>query len=107
MQTREAQPTWVFIPTCFPATSRFRRRGKLHDEWGGASAQRRASSIPEMFDAAKAGKLKALYVVGANPVGRLGVGPGTSERRLRCGAGHVPDRNRGACGCRIAGGKCV
>jgi NADH-quinone oxidoreductase subunit G len=28
-----------------------------------------------MFDAAKAGKLKALYVVGSNPVGRLGLDP--------------------------------
>ena len=28
-----------------------------------------------MIDAAKAGKLKALYVVGANPVGRLGIDP--------------------------------
>ena len=30
-----------------------------------------------MFDAAKTGQLKALYVVGANPVGRLEVDPGT------------------------------
>jgi NADH-quinone oxidoreductase subunit G len=30
-----------------------------------------------MFDAAKAGEVKALYVVGANPVGRLGVNPAT------------------------------
>src|SRR6266853_231551 len=34
-------------------------------------------NIPQMFDAAKSSKLKALYVVGANPVGRLNVGPAT------------------------------
>jgi len=28
-----------------------------------------------MVEAAKAGKLKALYVVGSNPVGRLGIDP--------------------------------
>lgn len=32
-------------------------------------------NILQMFDAAKAGELKALYVVGANPVGRLEVSP--------------------------------
>src|ERR1700680_2364164 len=32
-------------------------------------------SLPEMMDAAKSGKLKALYVVGSNPVGRLGIDP--------------------------------
>jgi len=31
--------------------------------------------IPAMLDAAKAGKLKALYVVGSNPVGRLNLDP--------------------------------
>ena len=31
--------------------------------------------LPQMFDAARAGELKALYVVGANPVGRLGIAP--------------------------------
>jgi NADH-quinone oxidoreductase subunit G len=32
-------------------------------------------NMPEMFDAAAAGRLKGLYVVGANPVGRLNVNP--------------------------------
>jgi NADH-quinone oxidoreductase subunit G len=48
--------------------------GPFHREWG---------SIPQttglhsngMVDAAKAGKLKALYVVGSNPVGRLDIDP--------------------------------
>jgi len=48
--------------------------GALAQEWGGVpSAQ--GLSLPEMVDAAKAGKLKALYVVGSNPVGRLGIDP--------------------------------
>jgi len=34
-------------------------------------------SIPEIFDAAKGGRLKGLYVVGANPLGRLDVGAAT------------------------------
>jgi NADH-quinone oxidoreductase subunit G len=34
-------------------------------------------SIPQMFDAAKVGRLKGLYVVGANPLARLDVGPAT------------------------------
>jgi NADH-quinone oxidoreductase subunit G len=33
-----------------------------------------------MFDAAKAGKLKALYVVGSNPVGRLSIDPFTLSK---------------------------
>jgi NADH-quinone oxidoreductase subunit G len=32
-------------------------------------------TIPEMAEAGKAGKLKALYVVGANPIGRFGLDP--------------------------------
>jgi NADH-quinone oxidoreductase subunit G len=49
---------------------------KLHGEWGDFPASP-GLSIPEIFDAAKSGELKALYVVGANPVGRLQVGPST------------------------------
>src|SRR5262249_61185990 len=32
-------------------------------------------TIPAMAEAATAGKLKALYVVGANPIGRFGIDP--------------------------------
>jgi NADH-quinone oxidoreductase subunit G len=45
---------------------------KFQKEWGNLPAGK-GLSLPEMFDAAKAGKLKALYVVGSNPVGRLGI----------------------------------
>jgi NADH-quinone oxidoreductase subunit G len=52
------------------AGDKFRRDwGYLPDEPG--------LDLPEMFDAAKAGTLKALYVVGANPVGRLAVDTAT------------------------------
>jgi NADH-quinone oxidoreductase subunit G len=45
-------------------------------EWG-TLPQQSGLTLPQMFDAAKSGELKALYVVGANPVGRLGVSPVT------------------------------
>ncbi|HWH58081.1 MAG TPA: NADH-quinone oxidoreductase subunit NuoG [Terriglobales bacterium] len=43
-------------------------------EWGTLPAQP-GMAIPQMLDAAKFGALKGLYVVGANPMGRLGVEP--------------------------------
>ncbi len=41
-------------------------------EWGGLPGAA-GLDLPRMLDAARSGKLKALYVVGANPVGRLGL----------------------------------
>jgi NADH-quinone oxidoreductase subunit G len=49
---------------------------QFHKDWGRFPTAP-GLSIPEMFDAAGAGRLKALYVVGSNPVGRLNVGPAT------------------------------
>jgi NADH-quinone oxidoreductase subunit G len=49
---------------------------KFHEDWG-IVPQAPGLGIPEMFDHAKAGQLKALYVVGANPVRRMKVGPAT------------------------------
>ena len=49
---------------------------RFQKEWGALPSDK-GLSLPEMFEAAKAGKLKALYVVGSNPVGRLGVDPFT------------------------------
>jgi NADH-quinone oxidoreductase subunit G len=49
---------------------------KFQEEWGALPAEK-GLSLPEMVEAAKAGKLKALYVVGSNPVGRLGIDPFT------------------------------
>jgi NADH-quinone oxidoreductase subunit G len=51
-----------------PAGSQF------HQEW--AEIPRSAGlDLPGMIDAAKSGTLKALYIVGSNPVGRLNVDP--------------------------------
>ena len=47
---------------------------KFQQEWGKLPAEK-GLSLPEMVEAAKDGKLKALYVVGSNPVGRLGIDP--------------------------------
>jgi NADH-quinone oxidoreductase subunit G len=47
---------------------------KFREAWGALPATP-GLNILEMFAAAKAGELKALYVVGANPVGRLEVSP--------------------------------
>jgi NADH-quinone oxidoreductase subunit G len=46
----------------------------FHQEWG-EIPQTAGLDIPGMFDAAKNGKLKALYIVGSNPVGRANVDP--------------------------------
>ena len=32
-------------------------------------------TLPEMVESAQAGELKALYVIGSNPVGRFGIDP--------------------------------
>jgi NADH-quinone oxidoreductase subunit G len=48
--------------------------GRFQQEWGKLPTEK-GLSLPEMMDAAKSGKLKALYVVGSNPVGRLGIDP--------------------------------
>jgi len=45
--------------------------GKFSAEWGSLPSEK-GLTLPEMMEA---GKLKALYVVGSNPVGRLGVDP--------------------------------
>jgi NADH-quinone oxidoreductase subunit G len=47
---------------------------EFHREWGDVS-QTPGLDVPGMLEAAKAGKLKALYVVGSNPVGRLEIDP--------------------------------
>ena len=47
---------------------------KFQQEWGTLPTDK-GLTLPEMVETAKAGKLKALYVVGSNPVGRLAVDP--------------------------------
>jgi len=60
------------LPGYFPLSG----TNKFREDWGGLP-DNPGLNIPQMFDAAKSTKLKALYVVGANPVGRLDVGPAT------------------------------
>ena len=47
---------------------------RFHQEWGGVP-ESPGHTLPEMITSAQAGKLKALYVVGTNPVGRFGIDP--------------------------------
>jgi NADH-quinone oxidoreductase subunit G len=47
---------------------------EFHREWGDIPPAP-GLDLPGMVDAAKTGKLKALYVVGSNPVGRLNLDP--------------------------------
>jgi NADH-quinone oxidoreductase subunit G len=48
--------------------------GKFKEEWESAPSAP-GLTLPEMVQSAKAGKLKALYVVGSNPVARFGIDP--------------------------------
>ena len=48
--------------------------GKFREEWGGLP-QTTGMPLPEMVESARSGKLKAFYVVGANPVGRFEIDP--------------------------------
>jgi len=47
---------------------------EFHREWGDVP-QTAGLDVPAMLETAKTGKLKALYVVGSNPVGRLEIDP--------------------------------
>jgi NADH-quinone oxidoreductase subunit G len=47
---------------------------KFRDEWGHVP-QTPGLTLPEMVESARSGKLKAFYVVGANPVGRFEIDP--------------------------------
>ena len=61
-------------PDLLPGYHRVADTGRFHEEWGSIPATT-GLTLPEMVDAAKASKLKALYVVAANPIGRLGLDP--------------------------------
>jgi NADH-quinone oxidoreductase subunit G len=61
-------------PDLLPGYELVASAAKFQREWGKLPSEK-GLSLPEMVEAAKAGKLKALYVVGSNPVGRLGVDP--------------------------------
>src|SRR5271157_4410399 len=61
-------------PDLLPGYEPITSAEKFQQEWGKLPTEK-GLSLPEMMEAAKAGKLKALYVVGSNPVGRLGIDP--------------------------------
>jgi anaerobic selenocysteine-containing dehydrogenase len=63
-------------PDLLPGYLPVSQTNRFHEEWGSIPSQP-GLGIPQMFDAAKTGGLKALYVIGANPLGRLDVGPTT------------------------------
>jgi NADH-quinone oxidoreductase subunit G len=61
-------------PDLLPGYYPVEAQDKFHEEWGSIPTTP-GLTFPEMVDAAQAGKLKALYVVGTNPVGRLAIDP--------------------------------
>jgi NADH-quinone oxidoreductase subunit G len=61
-------------PDLLPGYQRVLDAGKFREEWGSAP-QAPGLTLPEMVESAKAGKLKAFYVVGANPVQQFGIDP--------------------------------
>jgi NADH-quinone oxidoreductase subunit G len=61
-------------PDLLPGYHRVADTSPFHQEWGGVPREK-GLTLPEMVEHAKAGKLKGLYVVGANPVGRFGIDP--------------------------------
>jgi NADH-quinone oxidoreductase subunit G len=61
-------------PDLLPGYEPVSTTAKFKEEWGSLPAEK-GLTLPEMIESAKSGKLKALYVVGSNPVGRLGIDP--------------------------------
>jgi NADH-quinone oxidoreductase subunit G len=61
-------------PDLLPGYEPVAGANKFQGEWGTLPTDK-GLTLPEMLEAAKSGKLKALYVVGSNPVGRLGIDP--------------------------------
>ena len=61
-------------PDLLPGYQPVAQASKFHEEWG-AVPQTRGLTLPEMVESARTGKLKAWYVVGANPIGRFAIDP--------------------------------
>jgi NADH-quinone oxidoreductase subunit G len=61
-------------PDLLPGYQPIADSGKFREEWGDVP-QTRGLTLPEMVESARLGKLKAFYVVGANPVGRFEIDP--------------------------------
>ena len=61
-------------PDLLPGYHAVAETGKFHKEWGSIPTTP-GLTLPGIVDAAKAGKLKALYVVGSNPIRRFSIDP--------------------------------
>jgi NADH-quinone oxidoreductase subunit G len=61
-------------PDLLPGYQPVNMSGAFHEAWGGVPTSP-GLSLNAMAEASRAGTLKALYVVGANPVGRFGLDP--------------------------------
>src|SRR5579872_415928 len=61
-------------PDLLPGYHRVADNVHFREEWGGVPSTA-GLTLPEMVEHAKAGALKAFYVVGANPVARLNIDP--------------------------------
>ncbi|HUJ94506.1 MAG TPA: NADH-quinone oxidoreductase subunit NuoG [Terriglobales bacterium] len=61
-------------PDLLPGYHAVSSKTAYHEEWGGIP-EGPGLTLPGMVEAANKGKLKALYVVGANPIGRLNIDP--------------------------------
>jgi NADH-quinone oxidoreductase subunit G len=58
-------------------------REKLEEIWGGVIPSHAGMTTPQMVEAAQSGKLKGLYVMGANPLAHFGVlGAGRGQLEL-------------------------
>jgi NADH-quinone oxidoreductase subunit G len=63
-------------PDLLPGYVPLAKGGTFREEWG-SLPEKPGLTLPGMVDAAKNGKLKALFVVGANPVSRMNLDPET------------------------------
>jgi NADH-quinone oxidoreductase subunit G len=61
-------------PDLLPGYCAVADAGMLHPEWQ-KLPPKPGLTLPQMADSAKAGKLKAFYVVGSNPIARLNIDP--------------------------------
>jgi NADH-quinone oxidoreductase chain G len=66
-------------PDLLPGYHPISGNSEFHKEWGGIP-QAAGLDLPGMIEAGKTGKLKALYVVGSNPIARLNVDPFTFSK---------------------------
>ncbi|MGE0406924.1 MAG: molybdopterin oxidoreductase family protein, partial [Candidatus Korobacteraceae bacterium] len=62
-------------PDLLPGYTPLGEAARFSEEWSASVPAQPGLNLPQMFEAAGAGRLKALYVVGSNPVSRYSVDP--------------------------------